>query len=239
MATSGVTSSSSSAMTATIDVAGMVAGLMAIEKKPLIALQSQITNQTTKISDLGRLQSKAATFQAALQDLENPSSFASAVGSSSNTSIVAVTSSTGAIAGSHDINVTQLAKPAQYIFDGFADSDTTPLGSSNATFTITVGTSPDTTAHPITVNSTTTLLDLSNSINALGINVAASVTPTADGKYALTIQGTQSGAINNFTVDGDNIANLLPQQQVIALKMQNLCWMACSAKGQQTTLMMF
>lgn len=209
MATSGVTSSSSSAMTATIDVAGMVAGLMAIEKKPLIALQSQITNQTTKISDLGRLQSKAATFQAALQDLENPSSFASAVGSSSNTSIVAVTSSTGAIAGSHDISVTQLAKPAQYIFDGFADSDTTPLGSSNATFTITVGTSPDTTAHPITVNSTTTLLDLSNSINALGINVAASVTPTADGKYALTIQGTQSGAINNFTVDGDNIANLI------------------------------
>ena len=209
MATSGVTSSSSSAMTATIDVAGMVAGLMAIEKKPLIALQSQITNQTTKISDLGRLQSKAATFQAALQDLENPSSFASAVASSSNTSIVAVTSSTGAIAGSHNINVTQLAKPAQYIFDGFTESDTTtPLGS--ATFTITVGTPPDTTtAYPITVNSTTTLLDLSNSINALGINVAASVTPTADGKYALTIQGTESGAINNFTVDGDNIANLI------------------------------
>jgi len=196
-------------MTATIDVAGMVAGLMAIEKKPLIKLQSQITNQATKISDLGMLKSKAATFQSALQDLENPSSFASAVGSSSNTSTVTVTTSAGAIAGSHDINVTQLAKPAQYIFDGFSDSDATPLGFSNATFTITVGASPDTTAYPIAVDSTTTLLDLSNSINALGINVAASVTPTADGKYALTIQGTQAGAINNFTVENsENLVNL-------------------------------
>jgi len=207
MASSSITSSTTNS-TASIDVAGMVAGLMSVENVPLTKLQSQITTQNTKISDLGQLKSKAATFQTALKALEDPASFTSAVASSSDTSVLTVTSSAGAIEGSHDVTVTQLAKPAQYIFDGLSDPKTQLglSGNGNATFTITVGKSPNTTPHPITIVNTTTLQGLSDKINALGLGVAASVTATADGKFALTIQGTKLGTTNDFTVSSINLA---------------------------------
>lgn len=206
MATSNVTSSTTNT-TASIDVAGMVAGLMSVENVPLTKLQSQITKQNTKISDLGQLKSKAATFQTALKALENPTSFSSATASSSDASVVTVTSSTGAIAGSHDITVTQLAKPAQYIFNSFlgTDPNLTAVGfNDGTTFTLTVGAPDYPTEHPISVDSSTTIQSLSDSINALGLNIAASVTQTMPGHYALTIQGTQPGSNNNFTFVSDN-----------------------------------
>ena len=79
MATSSVSNSTS---TSAIDVAGMVAGLMSVENKPLTTLQSKITSQTTLISDLGQLKSKVAAFQTALQAVENPLSYSAAVASS-------------------------------------------------------------------------------------------------------------------------------------------------------------
>ena len=82
MASSSVSSSTSSNSSSAIDVAGMVAGLMSVENKPLVTLQSRITNQTTLISDLGQIKSKVAAFQTALQAVENPLSYSAGVASS-------------------------------------------------------------------------------------------------------------------------------------------------------------
>jgi len=207
MATSSISSG-----TAAIDVTGMVTGLMAVEKKPLVTLQSKITSQNLLISNLGLLKSKVAAFQTALQAVENPDSYSAAVASSSNESAVTVSSSTGASIGSHDLQVYQLAKPAQYIFanaafstdnglvagfDDYDDGDasTTDDDSYSYTFDLTVG---DDTFH-LPVNKETTIEDLSTSINGLGLNVAASVTKTTSNQYALIIQGTQSGSDNEIT----------------------------------------
>lgn len=199
--------SSISTGTAAIDVAGMVAGLMTVENKPLITLQSKITSQNLLISDLGKLKSKVGAFQTALQAVENPDSYSAAVASSSNEMAVTVSSTTGALIGSHQINVTQLAKPAQYIFtDGLFTTSNSKVGFDSGEFRLTVG--GDLTVlgkyEAKTVNSSTTIKDLSNWINGLGLDVAATITETISGQYALIIQGTKSGTDNavSFGVSG-------------------------------------
>jgi flagellar hook-associated protein 2 len=192
-----MTTSSIGSGTAAIDVSGMVAGLMTVENRPLVTLQSKIKSQNLIISDLGQLKNKVSAFQTALQAVENPLSYSAAVASSSNESAVTVSSSTGALIGSHQINVTQLAKPAQYIF---ADSDFTTSDAlvgflDNSTFDLTVAGD----INSLSVSSTTTIEDLSTFINGLGLNVAASITQTISGQYALIIQGTQSGEDNDVT----------------------------------------
>jgi flagellar hook-associated protein 2 len=209
MATSSVSNNTS---TSAIDVAGMVAGLMSVENKPLTSLQSKITSQTTLISDLGLLKSKVAAFQSALQAVENPLSYSVAIASSSNESAVKVTSTTGANIGSHQVTVSQLAKPAQYIFNNF--------GSSNASVGFTSASQFDLTIAGVTkslaVSSSTTIGDLSSWINGLGLGVAASITQTASNQYALMIQGTQSGVANNITFGVRGALTSLPVSSAAA-----------------------
>jgi flagellar hook-associated protein 2 len=190
MATTSISSS-----TTAIDVAGMVAGLMSVEKKPLVTLQSKITNQNTLISDLGQIKSKVATLQTALQAVENPLSYSAASASSSNESAVTVSSATGAMIGSHHVEVTQLAKPAQYIYGGFASTSANAGFTANGIFDLTVA--GETSS--LSVTSSTTIEDLSTWINGLGLNVAATTTQTISNQYALIIQGTQSGTENDVT----------------------------------------
>jgi len=197
MATTSISSS-----TTAIDVAGMVTGLMSVEKKPLVTLQSKITNQNTLISDLGQIKSKVATLQTALQAVENPLSYSAASASSSNESAVIVSSTTGAMIGSHHLEVTQLAKPAQYVFAVDANDDV--FSSSASTVFTETGTfqlyfAGEAQPYELAVTSSTTIEDLSTWINELDINVAATITQTISGQYALIIQGTQSGTDNDFT----------------------------------------
>jgi len=212
MASSSVSSSTASNSSSAIDVAGMVAGLMSVENKPLITLQSRITSQTTLISDLGQIKSKVAAFQTALQAVENPLSYSAAVASSSNQSAVTVSSTSGANIGSHQIAVSQLAKPAQYIFNNFGSSNAS-VGFANASqFDLTIAG----VTSSLAVSSATTIGDLSTWINGLGLGVTSSVTQTGSNQYALMIQGTQSGVANNVTFGVRGALNSLPVSSAAA-----------------------
>jgi flagellar hook-associated protein 2 len=229
MATSGISSG-----TAAIDVAGMVEGLMAVEKRPLITLQSKITSQNLLISDLGQLKSKVSAFQTALQAVENPDSYSAAVASSSNESAVTVSSSTGALIGNHQITVTQLAKPAQYIF---ADSDFTTSDAlvgflDSSTFDLTVAGE----LNSLSVDSTTTIEDLSTFINGLGLSVAASITQTTSGQYALIIQGTQSGEDNDVTFGVNGSLDSHPISSAAALASPSVTAYGNQAQDAEFTL---
>ena len=79
-----VSSTSNTNSTISIDVAGIVEGLMKIENKPLETLQAKITTKETVISDLGTIKSKVATFQDALDELEDPSNFENTTSSSTD-----------------------------------------------------------------------------------------------------------------------------------------------------------
>jgi len=212
MASSSVSSSTSSNSSSAIDVAGMVAGLMSVENKPLVTLQSKITNQTTLISDLGQLKSKVAAFQTALQAVENSLSYSAAVASSSNESAVKVTSTSGANIGSHQITVSQLAKPAQYIFNNFGSSNANVGFADGAQFDLTIAGATSS----LSVSSATTIGDLSTWINGLGLGTSASITQTASNQYALMIRGTQSGVANNVTFGVRGALSSLPVSSAAA-----------------------
>ena len=229
MATSGISSG-----TAAIDVAGMVEGLMAIENRPLVTLQSKITSQNLLISDLGQLKSKVSAFQTALQAVENPDSYSAAVASSSNESAVTVSSSTGALIGNHQITVTQLAKPAQYIFADldFTTSDALVGFLDSSTFDLTVAGQ----LNSLSVDSTTTIQDLSTFINGLGLSVAASITQTTSGQYALIIQGTQSGEDNDVTFGVNGSLDSHPISSAAALASPSVTAYGNQAQDAEFTL---
>jgi len=194
------TSSSTSSGTASIDVASIVSQLMATENKPMTALKDKIASKTTLISDLGTLKSKVASFQTALESLQDPTAMSTAVASSSDETIVKITNSTGAIQGRHDILVSQVAQPAQITFDEFGSSTANAGLAAGDAFSITIGSRLYTYTPPTGVTMATTTIDnLKNWVNALGDNLSASIVPTSGSNYALKIQGTQPGTDNAIT----------------------------------------
>lgn len=194
------TSSSTSSGTASIDVASIVSQLMASEQVPMTTLKNNITSKTTLISDLGTLKSKVATFQTALESLQDPTALSSLVSSSSDQTVVQITNSTGAVQGRHDILVSQVAQPGQMTFDQFGSATANAGLATGETFSISIGSRSYSYTPPTGVTmASTTIDDLKNWINALGDNLSASIVPTSGSNYALKIQGTKPGSDNAIT----------------------------------------
>jgi len=173
---------------------------MVAENKPMVALKDKITSKNLLISDLGTLKGKVASFQTALQNLQNPAALSEVLGTSSDESVVKITSSATAIKGRHDIVVSQVAQPAQITFDQFASSTANAGLASGDTFSITIGTRTYAYTPPTGVTwATTTIEDLKNWVNARDDNLSASIVPTSGSNYALKIQGTEPGSDNAIT----------------------------------------
>jgi flagellar hook-associated protein 2 len=198
MAVSSTSSSTNS--TTSIDVPSIVTQLMTAENKPMVALTNKISSKSVMISDLGALKGKVDSFQKALQKLQTPAALTSIVASSSDESVVKISSSTDAIKGQHDIIVSQVAKPAQITFDQFASSTENAGLAAGDIFSITIG-SRQYTYPPVggVDPENATIVDLKNWINGLGDNMSASVVPTTGLNFALKIQGTEPGSDNAIT----------------------------------------
>ena len=72
-----VTSSSSTSSRAgsTLDVSGIVSGLMQAENVPVTKLDAIISKSTVKITTLGQIKSQLSTLKSALVDLQTPANF--------------------------------------------------------------------------------------------------------------------------------------------------------------------
>jgi flagellar hook-associated protein 2 len=197
---------SSATSTSNIDVAGIVEQLMTVENRPLDALKAKITQQNTVISDLGVIKGKVSTFQEALRAFQDPTTFNSATASSTNTAVVGVLASNGAIKGNYSISVNAVALATKATVSGY-DSATDLAGvDADAGFAITIGTTTyntkGTPAGTAVIGANPTVTDLKNWINALGEDVSASVVQTTANQYSLMIQGTKTGIDNAVTYTG-------------------------------------
>ena len=211
MAVSSSSTSTSSTGTASIDVASIVAQLMTVENKPLDAINTKITQQQVVISDLGTVKSKVSALGDALKAFQDPNSYNNAVASTSDATVVQATAANGALIGNYNIAVSATALASKYTVAGF--SSTTDLASINSGtgFSIRVGsTTYNTLGTPSgtpALASSATVTDLKNWINALGVNVNASLVQTTDSShFALMIQGSQTGLANAVTYSGLAIA---------------------------------
>ena len=197
MATSQVSgnnaaTSSAGITTPTIDVAGIVSSLMAVEQQPITRLNKQISSYNAKISAIGSVQSALASFQTAAQGLNNLT-FNSFSATSSNTAAVSASASSIAKPGNYSLTVSQLAQAQNLVIAGQA-SATTAIGSgasttltfdfgtisggtlSNGTYTGASFASNGSTTKSVTIDSSNnTLSGIRDAINAAGVGVTASI----------------------------------------------------------------
>jgi len=169
-------------------VSQIVSNLQQVEmpwKNQLTALKSQ----DTALSSLGTLLSAVSTDLNTLTDFTGV--MAQKTGSSSDTNVVQLTSaSSSAIAGTHTITVTSLARTSS----GYLTALTNASDQLSGSISIQVGNG---IAHTINVSSSnSTLAGLAASINSAGIGVSARVLTDANGSRLSLVSGTSGGQGN-------------------------------------------
>ena len=113
-------SSSSTSKTGTsLDVAGIVSGLMEAENIPISKIDAKIGKATVKVTALGQLKSLMSTLQTALTDMQTPTNFYNWVAKSTNETAVSAVASSAASAGNYQLEVSQLARASIWNISGF------------------------------------------------------------------------------------------------------------------------
>ncbi len=192
-----------------LDLESLVTSLMAVESKPLTALQTKEASYTSKISSLGTLKSKLSALQTAAAALKTPvgktalGTFASYTATIADTTIASATASTGAVAGTYSLDVTQLARAQRFVSSTYASSSTA-IGDEGDTLTFDFAT-PDADGNSrsktITLDSSNnTLTGLRNAINNANMGVTATIINGTDG--AQLVFTSEEGLDNAITLSG-------------------------------------
>ena len=177
------------------DVASTVTSILAIEsgvETPWKAQLGKLQAQDTAFSAIG---TQLSTLSSSLSSLTTfDGLFAAKQGSSSNTSVLSLTSaSTDAVAGSHTIVVNNLAATSSFYSDEFTSSSDTLGGS----LTLQIGSG---TAKTITLGSSTnTLTSLAAAINQGSYGVTASLVTDTNGSRLSFVSKT-GGTAGQITV---------------------------------------
>ena len=189
-----------------LDVNSIVTQLMAIEQKPLTALQTKATAIQTTVSEYGKIKSAVSALRDLAGKLASSTTWGQTVTNSSSTAVSATTNNSAA--GSYTVEVQALAS-VQTIATGTAMPATTTPGA--GTLRIELGSynvgqtaftpKADATAVDIAVTATDTLATVRDKINAAGAGVTALIMTDASGSRLL-IRSNTSGAANAFRTSG-------------------------------------
>ncbi|MGC2301541.1 MAG: flagellar filament capping protein FliD [Acidobacteriaceae bacterium] len=183
-------------------VSAIVANLQAVEtpwKNQLTALQAQ----DTALTSIGKDLSSLSTALNALNDFTGV--FEEKEGSSSDTSVLALTSaSAAAVAGSHTVVVGQVAETYSYASGVVGASDTLSgsLSIGGQKITMSDGTATDSNGNTIPANNT--LATLATYINDGDYGVQANVV-TGTGGEQLSLVSDTSGAAGAVTIDSSQL----------------------------------
>jgi len=186
-----------------LDVNSIISQLMALERKPLDALEAKQKAVEAQISAFGTLKSALSTFSSAMAALTDVGKFQPYAGSSSSETVVGVSLGAGAGPGTFALNVTQLASNHKLASGPYAAGVEVGTG----TLDFTVGTE----TFSVTIDPTNgTLAGIRDAINAASGNskVSASIINGADGAR-LILTSRESGAAGaiQVTVTGDGDGN--------------------------------
>ena len=184
-----------------IDTKALVESLVAAEKAPLeSSLNRKKDSAELEISAYGVVKASLQALQGAfdnLKDLSDLKDFSVTNGASSG---VAVSASASATAGTHSIQVTQLASKDIWSSPGFTSSSTSLNSGSDLTISLTVAgtTSNIVVSNPTPSSIVTAINDADLGIEAQLIDDGTSSTPNI-----ITLTG-QSGSDNSFSAVSDS-----------------------------------
>ena len=173
------TSSSTSRTSSSLDVAGIVSGLMEAENVPVNKLDAKIGNSTVKITALGQIKSQLSALKSSLIDLQTPANFSKQAAKFSTTSVATAEFTATATASSYQMEVTTLAQPTIWNVSGFSTSESA-LAWYNA--------------------------DGQSSLRTNVTGADATVFQSASGSFVLSLKSKTLGSNFSFTLSADDIA---------------------------------
>ena len=176
-----------------LDIKGLVAQMMQIERQPLTRLENRKTQLENQISAFGQVKSAIAELKTALEALGKSETFGAAKAAVPANADFTAVAKAGAAVGTYDISVQQLATQQRV-----ATSATTQFDpSAGGTLDITVGS----TTVSLNVASGTTLQQLRDQINNANAGVTATIINNG-GVNQLVLSSKATGAANAFTLTG-------------------------------------
>jgi flagellar hook-associated protein 2 len=193
-----------------LDVESIVTKLMAIEKQPLTALQTQASALDSKISAFGTITSQLSALNDSVTALSLPATWSSKTVSSSNTTAVSASvSGTGALTTSFSLQVSQLAQGQSVASSAVTAGSGFGAGSLSIQLGTWAGTTPAFTAGSaaavsVTVAQGDSMSTIAGKINAAGAGVTATVIKDLSGERLL-MRSTATGEASGFriqTTDG-------------------------------------
>lgn len=178
-----------------LDVQSIVSQLMAVERRPLQALQASSKALDAQVSAYGRFRSSLATFQSAIKDLKSLESFKVYAVASSNVDAITATADSTAAVGSLDVKVNRLAQAHKQGSLAIADTNTTTLGGSGDQMTITVAG----VATPLVLGGMT-LSQMRTAINNAGAGVTATIVSETPTSNRLVLTSNETGSAKAMTL---------------------------------------
>lgn len=206
-----------------INIEGMVSSVLALERRPLAALQANQNTLNLRSATLNDLKSALSILRSkaqALTQIGSLSPFQAKAVTSSNTAVATATASPSAVAGVHTLSVTQLAKLSTVVSSQLSSTTATTEGAGTKSIKVTFdGTNPATSGTAVAVNVTvnagdtnsTVLTNLAAAINGnatLASKVNASVVSDTSGTVRLVLASKQTGLANKVQV-ADTVGTLL------------------------------
>jgi flagellar hook-associated protein 2 len=200
-----------------LDINGIISQLMALERKPLDALNTEESTVKSQLSTFGKLQDYTATMRDRAAALTSLTLWGRTTGLSADPSAVKISTGSGAATGSYAVAVQALAA-GQTVSSRAFTSSTTPafgagtltieLGSWTGTPTIS-GFAPKAGATAVTVTigaEDDTLAEVRDKINAANASVTATIINDASGAR-LAIRSKDTGAENAFRITASETAD--------------------------------
>lgn len=190
-----------------LDINGMVGQLMALERRPLNALNSRESEFKSQLSAVGQLKSAISTFQDAMEGLSSAEKFQVFGATSSDEDVFTATADSDAGAGTFNVVVTNLAERQKLATDTAFASSSTEVGT--GTLTIDVGGD----SFDVTIDSDNDeLTQIRDAINNATDNtgVTASIINEAGGSR-LIFTSDDTGTANTITVSTSNPTGDLDQ----------------------------
>ena len=206
-----------------LDVNGIVSQLMALERRPLQALDTKEAKFQAQLSAFGSLKSSLTSFQSALRGLSDVNKFQAYKATIGSGTVATVSAANSAVPGNYALEVSQLAQAQKLVALG-QTSTSAAIGVGTISFefgTIAGGTFDTVSGHysgaaftadgagtkTVTIGaSNNTLAGIRDAINAAKIGVSASIVNDGSGtpyRLALSVADTGAAKSVRIAVSGD------------------------------------
>lgn len=182
-----------------LDVQGIVSQLMTIERAPIRAIDSKISDVESKISAIGTITSQISALNDSAKKLKDISELGQFSADSTDEDVLTASASGLEVTENHSIQIEALATQHRIASTTTYAETTDSVGAGTHSFT-----SGDNTFEITLAEGEASLTDLSNAINQSSENTSinASIIHVDDG-YRLVLSSRESGSDNTITTDGN------------------------------------